>query len=940
MDDNSLEELQDLVIRIEASIQERNKLKDEFDNLSNSNSSSVSIDEQLKRKKRISDLKEIIEYYEESFPKNIKRAYKQLNQLKDSFLENYDESLELANYNKSIEEKEKEIASIRIRRSGLEKRMAELQFDSKGRTEEEIRHLLDLGENTSKQLKEKLQSLYTEVEYMKNNKNNINSVIFPKEILDLEESLEKYCLLLDIDKDSMIELSVQGNDDPDVGGHGKDVPSDDDKGKDVPSDDDKGKNDTYDTLKKHVEEATKKLSDAKEEFNEEFTLSSLNTQDLTNFENKHFEDIDKFIALCNNLLSNIDNPEIAKKNSGYNKFIADYNELKSEVTNAKQVALNREQAGKTPRMPKEEDDPNPDNYKDTSEYSSLMKGIETLKENINNAKEYVSDYFKDLNDVSESVLTTFEYLYLKQIKHNISTCENILKTINNPELYKESGFNELKKESNELNEMFEDVKKSVQAKEQAGHSFEEKLEQYGNLVISVDKQVQAFMLKYYFTYQDALYDHELRDMTFKAYQIDIPNGQQGILEDLYYWFPNIDSDRLTPENIDDYISDCNTILETLKKVDKRLDDRLNSIKSKLDEANRFYDENFKDLDKVSNNNLNEFVELLDGIMYEINTYESMIGNDNPEADETSELNALKKESNKLKEKFEKVIASVQEREQAGQTPPPEEENNDKDFESKLNTYESYLNQIKQKVSSICSTYNFDVNDRFEDLNILDLNISGLNTTIFEPLMKLSFKEYGKEAFIYGQPIDCLQDLYSDFPDPNEVISSYSLSPDNIDNYIDDCKLIIDALDRVEQDLKPLEEAGKGGKDDDDSKAGSGKDIYNNLLAELSALEALISNTENNIDYYDSTPNNSKTLLDLQTKYNNIDQKIRENKTIMPEYLHTQLTSRLNKCKERIDTIDYNIFNPPPKPVEPKTHIEFKEKYVVGDQEFDRRIRST
>ncbi len=516
----------------------------------------------------------------------------------------------------------------------------------------------------------------------------------------------------------------KGKDVPSDDDKGKDVPSDDDKGKDVPSDDDKGKNDIYDTLKNHVEEATKKLSDAKEEFDREFKLSTLNTQDLNNFENKHFEDIDKFIALCNNLLSNIDNPEIAKENSGYNKFIADYNDLMSEVTNAKQVALNKEQAGQTPPMPKEEDDPKPDNYKNTDEYSSLMKGIKTLEKNINEAKKYFLDHFEDLDIASADDLNTFESIYLEQINEvNISSCETFLEIINNPELYEESGFNKLKAEADELNKWFEEVKESIQA-----------------------------------------------------------------------------------------------------------------------------------------------------------------------------------------------------REQAGQTPPPVE-NEDKDDENLEDVYFNLTAQIMDKVrNGICLQYGIDeTNSLSSNTSTSDLEKFFGSLNIYASLKPTNFKN------IY------------------DYLPYFYIDSSNIDNFISDCHTILGKLDEVIQNLeiqKQQEEAGKGGKDDDDSKAGSGKDIYNNLLAELSALEALISNTENNIDYYDSTPNNSKTLLDLQTNYNNIDQKIRENKTIMPEYLHTQLTSRLNKCKERIDTIDYNIDNPPPKPVEPKTHIEFKEKYVVGDQEFDRRIRST
>lgn len=602
MDDNSLEELQDLIIRIEESIQERNKLKDEFDNLSNSNSSSVSIDEQLKRKKRISDLKEIIEYYEESFPENIKRAYKQLNQLKDSFLENYDESSELENYNKSIKEKEKEIASIRIRRSGLENRMAELQFDSKGRTEEEIRHLLDLGENTSKQLKEKLQSLYTEVEYMKNNRNNINSVIFPKDILDLEESLEKYCLLLDIDKDSMIELSAQGNDDP-----------------------------------------------------------------------------------------------------------------------------AREPAGQTPPMPKEEDDPNPDNYKDTDEYSSLMRGIKTLEKNINEAKKYFLDHFEDLDIASADDLNTFESIYLEQINEvNISSCETFLEIINKPELYDESGFNELKKEANELNEWFKEVKESIQAKDQAG-----------------------------------------------------------------------------------------------------------------------------------------------------------------------------------------------------QTPPPveNEDKDDENLEKKSDVYFNLTGQIMDKVrNGICLQYGID------ETNSLSSNTSTSDLEKFFGSLNI---------YAYLKP--------TNFNNIYDYLPYFYIDSSNIDNYISDCHTILGKLDEVIQNLeiqKQQEEAGNGGKDDDDQKPGLSANIYNQILNKLAELEKLISDTENNIDYYDSTSKNSQTLLSLQSEYNNIDQTLLDNKTTIPEHLYNSLRSRLNGCHKKIDDIQRNIDNPPPKPVKPKTHIEFKEKYVVGDQEFDRRIRST
>ena len=396
----------------------------------------------------------------------------------------------------------------------------------------------------------------------------------------------------------------------------------------------------------------------------------------------------------------------------------------SKVTKAKQVALNKEQAGKTPPMPKEEDDP--DNYKDKPEYSSLMEGIKTLKENINNATVYFSDNFEDLNTVSSLDLSMFDLLHLNPIKVNISTCETFLQSINDPKLYEESGFNELKEKANELNEMFEEAKKSVQAKEQAG-----------------------------------------------------------------------------------------------------------------------------------------------------------------------------------------------------QTPPPveNEDKDDENFEKKNDVYFNLTDQILDKVrNGICLQYGIDeTNSLSSNTSTSDLENFFGSLNIYAPLKPTNFNN------IY------------------DYLPFFHIDSSNIDNYISDCHTILGKLDEVIQNLeiqKQQEEAGNGGKDDDDPKPGSGEDIYKQLSSELTSLENLISSKENTIDYYDSTQENALTLENLKHEYNNIHQHILDNLTTLSKEDFQNLNSRLHSCNDRINAIEYNIDNPPPKPVKPKTHIEFKEKYVVGDQEFDRRIRST
>ncbi len=188
--DENYKTIQDLISGIEESIDKKNNMEAELSTLSNSNFSNLSIDEQVTNKKRIEELKETIEYYNNSFPINIAQAYSQLKYEENNLQTNLNESLKKLENRRNDLEKKLQAHSQRINSFSAKKP----EFD------------ISKYNKFSDQIVAEIKNIDGAIDYTQNS----YKTKFDK-LESFENRLDSICFLLNIDKDSILNKSQESS---------------------------------------------------------------------------------------------------------------------------------------------------------------------------------------------------------------------------------------------------------------------------------------------------------------------------------------------------------------------------------------------------------------------------------------------------------------------------------------------------------------------------------------------------------------------------------------------------------------------------------------------------------------------------------------------------------------------------------------------------------